>query len=216
MRVASGTTIISPISGGSGDAVIHLNTFHKEKPLFNDGRSKSVVFVAHCILNQNAISDGTACFPGCIKEIVDLLRVSDVGIVQMPCPELHCLGLDRGNIHGSSTPVVEENTRIRKALQQQPAMVRIERLVQDVVFQVQEYQKHGFEIKGVIGVNRSPSCGVETTSNDNQEVEGAGVFIEALRRELAGHDIQVDFVGIKAFEMQKAVADVNDLLGTNS
>ncbi len=31
--------------------------------MFHDGRSKKVVFVAHCFLNQNAISDGTAVYP---------------------------------------------------------------------------------------------------------------------------------------------------------
>ena len=28
--------------------------------MFTDGRSKKVIFLAHCLLNQNAISDGTA------------------------------------------------------------------------------------------------------------------------------------------------------------
>ena len=28
--------------------------------MFTDGRSRRVVFVAHCFLNQNASSDGTA------------------------------------------------------------------------------------------------------------------------------------------------------------
>ena len=32
--------------------------------MFTDARSKRVIFVAHCVLNQNAISDGTADFPG--------------------------------------------------------------------------------------------------------------------------------------------------------
>lgn len=31
--------------------------------MFNDGRSKKVIFIAHCLLNQNAISDGTAVYP---------------------------------------------------------------------------------------------------------------------------------------------------------
>ncbi len=35
----------------------------------------------------------------------------------MPCPELCCLGLDRGNILGAESPVVVENTRIRKEIQ---------------------------------------------------------------------------------------------------
>jgi hypothetical protein len=29
-----------------------------------------VVFVAHCMLNQNSISDGTASYPGSIREVV--------------------------------------------------------------------------------------------------------------------------------------------------
>lgn len=86
--------------------------------MFNDGRSKSVIFVAHCILNQNSISDGTASYPGFINEILDLLTSSDVGIIQLPCPELHCLGLDRGNFHGCSIPIIEENTRIRNVMNQ--------------------------------------------------------------------------------------------------
>lgn len=72
------------------------------------------MFVAHCVLNQNSISDGTACFPGCIPEIVDTLRAPDVGIVQMPCPELHCLGLDRGNVHGSSAPSLNKTRESAK------------------------------------------------------------------------------------------------------
>lgn len=39
--------------------------------MFNDGRSKKVVFVAHCFLNQNSISDGTAIYPAANKDVVD-------------------------------------------------------------------------------------------------------------------------------------------------
>lgn len=180
--------------------------------MFTDKRSKSVILVAHCILNQNAISDGTACFPGCIKEILELLSSSDVGIIQMPCPELHCLGLDRGNVNGSSAPVVEENTRIRERLSQRPATEHIQDLTQDIIRQLLDYQKYGFEIKGVVGINRSPSCGVNTTSKQNQEVKGEGIFVEALRHKLEENDINVAFVGIKAFEIDKAVNTVKDLL----
>ncbi len=34
--------------------------------MFTDGRSRRVVFVAHCFLNQNAISDGTAVWPAAV------------------------------------------------------------------------------------------------------------------------------------------------------
>ena len=51
--------------------------------MFNDGRSKKVVFVAHCFLNQNSISDGTAIYPAANKDVV---LNADISIVQMPCP----------------------------------------------------------------------------------------------------------------------------------
>jgi len=107
--------------------------------MFTDARSKNVLFVAHCILNQNSISDGTADYPGYIREILELLVRYDVGIVQMPCPELHCLGLDRKNKYGSAVPVVEENTRIRAMMTREPAAGKMKLLVQQVLFQITEY-----------------------------------------------------------------------------
>ena len=183
--------------------------------MFTDDRSKSIIFVAHCILNQNSISDGTATFPGSIKEVVEFLSKADVGVSQMPCPELMCLGLDRGNIAGGTCPVVEENTRIRRMINRKPAANIISKLIEGVIFQIIEYKKYGFEIKGVVGINRSPSCGVETTSANNREVEGEGVFIRALRNELKRNDIQLKFVGIKAFEIEKAIETMKDLIGSN-
>ena len=182
--------------------------------MFDDARSKSVIFVAHCILNQNAISDGTASYPGHVKEILDLMSASDVGIVQMPCPELHCLGLDRGDPGGGGRPVVQENTRIRRMLSQDGSTARIEQLVQHVMVQILEYQKYGFETKGIVGVNRSPSCGVDTTSKADREVGGQGVFIEALCAELDRRGVRIETVGIKAFEIDQAVAAVKRLLGS--
>ena len=85
--------------------------------MFTDGRSKKVIFLAHCLLNQNAISDGTAVCPAAFGELIQLLLDHEVGVVQMPCPELCCLGLDRGDVHGADRPVVEENTRIRRAME---------------------------------------------------------------------------------------------------
>ena len=183
--------------------------------MFADARSKSVLFVGHCILNQNSISDGTATYPASVKEIVELVGASQVGIVQMPCPELMCLGLDRGNANGSAYPVVEENTRIRKVMSRRPAATKLRPLVRQLVFQIAEYRRYGFDVRGIVGINRSPSCGVDTTSDNNQEVEGRGVFIEALRHELERNGITIAMVGIKAHEPEKAVAAVRTLLGIN-
>ena len=57
-------------------------------------------------------------------------------IVQMPCPELCCLGLDRGNIHGADSPVVVENTRIRKEMKEDGANRKLAKLADYVVQQI--------------------------------------------------------------------------------
>ena len=180
--------------------------------MFTDGRSKRLILVAHCVLNQNSISDGTAEFPAMNKEAVDLLLQSQVGIIQMPCPELHCLGLDRGNLHGAAQPVLVENSRIRRSMKRRSTARTLSILTRQVVFQIEEYRKHGFDICGIVGIDRSPSCGVNTTSIGNREVEGEGVFIEMLCKELRKRHIRVGMVGIKATSVRNAISSIRRLL----
>ncbi|MEA4938289.1 MAG: 2-thiouracil desulfurase family protein [Christensenella sp.] len=181
--------------------------------MFHDARSRKVVFVSHCFLNQNSISDGTADFPAANLPVVSLLLEYNVGIVQMPCPELLCLGLDRGDVHGGERPVIVENTRIRAALQAQTPAKKLQQLAEQVVYQIEEYRKNGFAIVGVIGINRSPSCGVETTSDHGEEVAGQGLFFAALKQELDARGISLPMIGIKANEPERAVEAVSRLLG---
>lgn len=166
--------------------------------MFTDIRSKRVIFVAHCVLNQNSISDGTADYPSTNTDVVRILINEQVGIVQMPCPELCCLGLDRGNILGAQSPVVIENTRIRKEMQKSPATEQLAVLVNQVVLQITEYHKHGFEILGIIGINRSPCCGVDTTSDNDNEINGQGVFIKAIKEALTKKNLLIPMIGIKS------------------
>lgn len=84
--------------------------------MFTDSRSRRVIFLSHCLLNQNSISDGTADFPSQFDEVIELLMKNRIGIIQLPCPELLCLGLDRGDSNGAKRPVLGENTRIRELL----------------------------------------------------------------------------------------------------
>jgi len=180
--------------------------------MFSDARSKQVIWMAHCILNQNSISDGTADYPGPIQEIMEYLSCSRIGIVQMPCPELHCLGLDRGDPRGCERPVVIENTRIRTALDRSASRRILKRLVDSVIFQMEEYRRYGFTLVGIVGVNRSPSCGVETTSKKDREVRGKGLFIGALHRELEKRHLRIETIGIKTGEMSRSLKKLRALV----
>jgi predicted secreted protein len=166
--------------------------------MFQDGRSKKVVFLAHCFLNQNAISDGTAVYPAAFQEMIDFFLDADIGIVQMPCPEFSCLGLDRGNIDGADSPVVVENTRIREAMKQDAPNRKLRALADFVVQQILEYHRYGFQVVGILGANRSPNCGVDTTSDHNREVDGMGLFIEKIHHGLLKEQISIPVLGIKS------------------
>ena len=180
--------------------------------MFTDIRSKRVIFLPHCILNQNAISDGTAGYPAAHADLIRLLLDAQVGIVQMPCPELCCLGLDRGDPKGGERPVVVENTRIRRAMGQPEAAARLRELTAQVVRQIREYRKHGFTVLGIVGVDRSPCCGVNTTSDLDRELPGRGVFIAALQTALEEAELTVPVIGIKP-SAPDALAAVQALLG---
>lgn len=179
--------------------------------MFDDGRSKNVVLVAHCLLNQNSISDGTADFPSQFENVIEILMKNRIGLIQMPCPELTCLGLDRGDVDGAKRPLLQENTRIRGLLGAQEQLTKLRLKAEALVSQIQEYQTHGFQLLGVVGVNRSPSCGVETTSKNGVEAPGKGVFTEVLVETLAQQGITLPMVGTKTSEVETSIEKVRQL-----
>ena len=91
-----------------------------------------------------------------------------------------------------------ENTRIRRQLLLPENAQKLDALAEQAAGQVAEYLRHGFTVVGIIGANRSPSCGVETTSDQGVELPGRGVFMEALCRALERRGISLPCVGVKA------------------
>ncbi len=120
--------------------------------MFNDRRSKRVILVAHCLLNQNAKLDACAHYPGAMKEVAQLLVASGVGIVQLPCPELAYLGLDRQVAPGTAPSVASEDSRIARRMGEDSARSTCEALIEGIV-RLQEKIKAGvppaYEIRGV-------------------------------------------------------------------
>lgn len=76
-----------------------------------------------------------------------------------------------------------------------------------VVNQIQAYQGLGYDILGIIGMNPSPSCGVEVSKGkgtmlgldrDTSEVEEPGVFIEEMMSLARQQGLQdLPFFGIR-------------------
>jgi len=184
--------------------------------MFQDKRSRKVVLVAHCILNQNAKMDKTAFYPGAAIPVAEYLLHYGAGIVQMPCPELHCMGLDRGvNEEEAAMPFEKGNTRVVGWMEREEARALCRELASGVVYQVVEYLKNGFEVMGVVGINRSPSCGVESTWGEDHEVPGSGAFMRALREGAMKRGISLPMIGIKVQEPEQAIQRIQSFLERN-
>lgn len=154
-----------------------------------DKRSGKVVYLAHCLLNQNAKVQGLAGYPGAFKPLIQVLLRSGVGLVQLPCPEMACLGPKRP----LETDTVEQydTARYRSICL---------RLARAAAREIISYRKAGYKVSGIIGVEGSPSCGVERAprliNGKRRLVRRSGLFVESLRRELAGAKLRVRFIGV--------------------
>ncbi len=155
-----------------------------------DNRSRRIILLAHCLLNQNSIVWGLAQRPAIVKELVDLLHEYRVGIIQLPCPETLHSGLRRWwqVKEQYDTPGFREHARS---------------LIAPIIDYLLEYKRNNFNIIGIIGVSGSPSCGVHYTSSsvewlgdprkagESKRVEGRGVFMEILLEELESRGIKL-------------------------
>ena len=151
---------------------------------FRDTRSRKVVFVPHCALNQNARVAGAAVQPAAFHQLINSLVEQGVGIIQMPCPELLLLGLDRSEVP------------IRTRLENDVNREHLRRMAAEIAAQVQEYRQCGVEVLAILGKDGSPTCGVDLTW-DEGTVEGRGVFIQEVLAELQRKGLQLKVAGIR-------------------
>lgn len=184
------------IPNSEPDYSVPENGFHgkseNRRDWSGDIRSGKVIFVAHCVLNQNARMVDVADFPAMHDQLCDYLQKSQVGIIQMPCPETYCLGLGRFDV--------------RVGLEHPAGMERLQRLIDDLIFTIKEYLFQGMEVVGVIGKEGSPSCGVnQTWYNDTGHGDGQGVFIRELKEKLKHNKLDIPVIGVADHKQDKAI-----------
>ena len=166
---------------------------------FGDCRSMKVVWVPHCALNQNARIAGAAEVPATVTGLIDGLMEREIGIVQLPCPELMLLGLDRRHLH------------IRSGLDSLPARRELRQMARNIAHLVEQYRSCGVRVLGVLGKNGSPACGVEMTWKQEYG-PGTGSFIEEIRDEFELRGIDLPIAGLVDSEPEAALALVDGWL----
>lgn len=142
-------------------------------------RSKRVIFISHCILNQNTVVCPLARAKGAYIEIIETIMKNGIGIHQLPCPEYRYLGIKREPLTKEEYETVEYR-KLNKNISI------------DTISIMKEYIENGYEIVGLIGVNESPTCSISNTK---------GILIEEMLElmnksnlEIKVLDVSVDYI----------------------
>jgi len=146
-------------------------------------RSRKVIFVSHLLLNQNAAPAGCERAPGAVKELLELIGESGVGIIQLPDPELECFGLDRK----SKGKEALDTTAFRNCCKKHAG---------EVLKQIESYMKSKYQVVGVLGVEFNPTWAVHQLSNGTRNVPGKGILIEEIEAAMHDKRYQIPIVGV--------------------
>ncbi|TAK09387.1 MAG: hypothetical protein EPO39_02480 [Candidatus Manganitrophaceae bacterium] len=188
-----------------------------------DERGKKVIFLSHCLLNQNVRYLGGAFRRGCVEEVVEAFIQNGAGLCQLRCPEQQAWGGVLKsfilNIYGSKGTLLYSLRRFWRPLFIGYTKWIYRRLANEAVKEIEDYLASGFTVIGVVGIGGSPSCGVETTLDIGKSLDvlagcplsalsrwvvneeavagslskGPGLFMKAIRRRLARKGLDVKF-----------------------
>ena len=118
---------------------------------------KKILLVSHCVLNTAAklkqFHTGEVGQEDALRhQVVRAALDHDIQLLQLPCPEL----LQYGARRWGHTCDQFDNVFFRQ---------RCREMLQPIVMQVQEYlaNPEEFEVLGILGIDGSPSCGVDFT-----------------------------------------------------
>lgn len=166
-----------------------------------DPRAKRMVFLIECLLNQNARDAGAAQSPAVTPGVIERLTQAQVGMAQIPCPEMNCLGFERRRAPGQS---------IRQALMNPAAGDCCRRLALTIADRIEDYQRQRYEVLAILGGNQqSPGCAVHVKTDDGALLsERSGIFMQALAAELARRGLKIPFRGMRDADPGLLVKDL--------
>jgi predicted secreted protein len=165
-------------------------------------RSRKILITCHCAINANAKVPPLATVGGVFTEHVSEYIQSGCGLLQLPCPEVSYLGMNRWGM----TKEQYDHPNFRRHCRE---------ILTYPMVQIQSFIQTGYQIFGVLGMDKSPNCGLnltcrgytggELSSVDQVEqqvnclhfVPEQGVFMEEFLKMLAQEDIRPTLFAIE-------------------
>lgn len=168
-------------------------------------RKKEIILISHCILNVNAKVFGIAHTQGALAIVKDIIDDGS-GIIQLPCPEMTFLGTRRWGMSKEQydTPVFRKHCR---------------EILMPVIDQLIDYTRSGYTILGILGMDGSPSCGVNLTNSGYTGgsfrcqqaqpqhytlINASGVYMEVFNALLQKNNLAIPMIGLDEFAPQKS------------
>jgi predicted secreted protein len=146
-------------------------------------RSQKILIISHCAMNANAKVPPLASIGGVFTAPISEYIQSGCGLMQLPCPEVTYLGMNRWGM----TKEQYDHPNFRRHCRE---------ILEYPIVQIQAYVQAGYDIVGVLGMDKSPNCGLNLTcrgyrggelgsfdqvaqiTNDLRFVPEKGVFME--------------------------------------
>jgi predicted secreted protein len=174
------------------------------RPAPADPRSGRLVLAIECLANQNARDLGAANAPCCDRLLLQILMSAGVGMVQIPCPEIQCLGFSRERPPGSG---------IRSLLERPAGRACCRSLARRVADQAAVYRDQGFEVLAVLGGNsQSPACAVHPPEVMPRALEPeSGLFMQELAAALTARGLEVPLWAVRDADARLHAQDLERL-----
>ncbi|HCM89405.1 MULTISPECIES: CD3072 family TudS-related putative desulfidase [Vagococcus] len=180
---------------------------------------KKILYVAHCLLNPSAKLQSTeislAAEDTLRKKFLLKAIEKDIHIAQLPCPEFTLYGPRRwGHVKDQF-----DNPFYRK---------HCVSILTPILDEMEAYytEKDLFDLIGIVGVDGSPSCGVDCTYRSQcwmgefsdrennlekdletiQKYDEKGVFMEVLEMELKKRELNIPIIGLYAPDQDKVLS----------
>ena len=165
---------------------------------------KTVAFVPGCLICpcfQAGDSTKNRDWPAAFRAIWEK---NPVGLIQMPCPEavfpMGLAGLGRAP-HG-----------VRYYEKLEGFQAHCVRLARQMADQILSFQRAGYAVAAVVGIEHSPTCAVNYMYTRQGTVRRAGIYLNALMDAITAAGADVTYIGVNRRFPDKAAKVLEDAI----
>lgn len=153
-----------------------------KQPIFHHEKYEEAIAVSFCVMDQFMRAKGAKMYKKNLHTpIIEWAINNNIAIIPLPCPEYSFEGIDRSaaGIERYDTP------KYRK---------HCEELASRAINLLKDHINKGIKIKAVVGVDGSPSCGVNYSTKNTVNFYGPGIFMNEMM--IQSINLKLKFLGI--------------------